>query len=318
MKKLLSAVVATAVVTLAFQSCDYFKHGGSGEATDSLEVEDSLQFCTASYQDTLRFEGDSMTENTVVEQDMQVDFPVPESEGPLADSIRVWLVAQVQSHYESEQASEGEVHSVNHLRVYKVGEEQEFVEAYAREGMKLMTDFAKQGIAEGFFASQSNDYKASVCLVTDKFVTYETGYYVYTGGAHGGFISGGVTFRSSDGCKMGWNLIDPAKYDVFIAHVKKDLCRYFDFEHEGKQPISEEALMEELQLWDDPDTPENELKYGLPLPAAPPCIVRDGISYVYQQYEIAAYACGLPSGVIPFDVIKDCLTPEALELCGLE
>jgi hypothetical protein len=35
--------------------------------------------------------------------------------------------------------------------------------------------------------------------------------------------------------------------------------------------------------------------YNIPVPKTPPYIIEDGILAVYQQYEIAPYAAGMPS-----------------------
>ena len=40
--------------------------------------------------------------------------------------------------------------------------------------------------------------------------------------------------------------------------------------------------------------------YFLPMPVTPPLFGKDGIIVTYQQYEIAAYAAGMPSFVIPY------------------
>ena len=56
----------------------------------------------------------------------------------------------------------------------------------------------------------------------------------------------------------------------------------------------------------DPDT--------LPLPVTPPYFMPDGLHVVYQQYEIACYAAGLPGCVLPYDSVAPLLTPAAKAL----
>ena len=46
-------------------------------------------------------------------------------------------------------------------------------------------------------------------------------------------------------------------------------------------------------------------------------MTRDGIAFVYQQYEIAAYACGLPSGTLSFEQVREVLSDEGRALLGL-
>ena len=45
----------------------------------------------------------------------------------------------------------------------------------------------------------------------------------------------------------------------------------------------------------------------LPMPVTPPLFGKDGIIVTYQQYEIAAYAAGMPSFVIPYNKAKGLL-----------
>ena len=40
------------------------------------------------------------------------------------------------------------------------------------------------------------------------------------------------------------------------------------------------------------------------MPVTPPLFGKDGIIVTYQQYEIAAYAAGMPSFTIPYDKAK--------------
>ena len=53
---------------------------------------------------------------------------------------------------------------------------------------------------------------------------------------------------------------------------------------------------------------------SLPLPSTPPFMTEKGYVLIYQQYEIAPYAMGMPGDTIPYNVLKPCLTPEAQKL----
>ena len=56
----------------------------------------------------------------------------------------------------------------------------------------------------------------------------------------------------------------------------------------------------------------------VPFPAWTPYPSEDGLVFTYQQYEIAAYAAGMPEFTIPFADLLQYLTPEAKALVGLE
>lgn len=297
------------MVGVSMISCDFFKKGGGGTTTDEP---DTLQYQTFSYKDSLTLTVDSIEGEANIEQCMFADFPVPEATGPLADSIRAWLVLQLCQNYSPswEEAATPESLGIT----YQVGEEQTFINVCASAGMKKMTDEVQELSTEGLLASYSNDCNVSVSVNTPKYVTYDVGYYVYSGGAHGGYLSFGQTFRCSDGRRMGWNMIDPAKHPQLVKLLTQELCEYFAADTEDKHTLSEQELWEHLLLYDDPDTPENELELGLPLPHYAPYLTEDGMAFVYQQYEIAAYACGMPGSTIPYDRIKPLLTEWAKKM----
>ena len=119
---------------------------------------------------------------------------------------------------------------------------------------------------------------------TDKFVTYEMKKYEDMGGAHGGTFISGMTFRKSDGRRVDWELFTKSMQDV----IKKGLKKYFEIN-------TDEELENSLSL---------ENTYMLPLPATPPVFTKEGVLFTYQQYEIAAYAAGLPSFIVPYDEAK--------------
>ena len=302
----LLAVAALAVAGFSCQSCDFLKKGGG--IADSTDV-DTLAFTTVGYADTLR------VEDNLISQSMKVDFPVPEAEGVLADSLRAYLREAIANHYFPSFTDSPDITPKDF--VYTAGQEQEYLSACAGEGMTMMVDAVRSAAEDGWATGYENGYTASLLAQTDAYLTLAEGYYIYTGGAHGGYTATGVTFRRSDGRRMGWNLFDMTKKAQIAALIKEELRNYFASE-EGTGPISEDQLMEELQLWDDPDTEENELEYGIPLPTSEPYVTRDGIAFVYQQYEIAAYACGLPCGTLPLEKVASVLSAEGRALLGLE
>ncbi len=70
--------------------------------------------------------------------------------------------------------------------------------------------------------------------------------------------------------------------------IKKGLKKYFEVH-------TDEEMEKFLSL---------ENTYLLPLPATPPVFTKEGVLFTYQQYEIAAYAAGLPSFIVPYDEAK--------------
>ena len=54
------------------------------------------------------------------------------------------------------------------------------------------------------------------------------------------------------------------------------------------------------------------------LPGNDPSFIKEGVVFDYGAYEIGPYALGLPSVTLPYEKVKQYLTPEAKELLGLE
>lgn len=125
-------------------------------------------------------------------------------------------------------------------------------------------------------------YKVRVEYITPEYVTLSSQFYQYCGGAHGGTIMEYATFRLSDGHQMGWDLLKGmARADIKRA-IHKGLMGYFEVK-------TEDELRDALLIFDSPD---------IPLPGAPPFLTKNGVEVIYQQYEIASYAAGMPNCVV--------------------
>ena len=165
---------------------------------------------------------------------------------------------------------------------------------------------------------QRKEYKESITpwdytmTVTKTFedstyVVFSDSEYSYLGGAHGGvFGFGALTFRFSDGSIVKGFLKDNVVKDMQPL-LKKGLKEYFN--EAGDDVIkTDKQLMENLQLSDD-------TKGLIPLPAWMPCPDEKGkgLAFIYQQYEIACYAVGMPSFVISWEDLKPFLKDDILE-----
>jgi hypothetical protein len=131
-----------------------------------------------------------------------------------------------------------------------------------------------------------------------KYVTYLTTYSEYQGGAHGSSYGTGVTFEKSTGRRMGWDLLKDTDKREFHLLLKEGLRQYF--QSMGMEVDTDEQLKEMLYTDDEID--------NLPLPSCAPYLTEEGLVFSYQQYEIAAYAAGIPSFIIGYDRLKPYLT----------
>ena len=155
---------------------------------------------------------------------------------------------------------------------------------------------------------------------TDTYVTYGCHQEGFTGGAHGYAISYSATFSKATGHQMGYTSVYDEKNNKYHIKdqtlfrnandpqlqklIKEGVKEYFSEMDEKK--ISDEELADMLQGVDDIN--------HLPLPNNAPGFIKDGLSFIYQQYEITCYALGMPNFVIPYDKIRPFLTDEAAAL----
>lgn len=135
---------------------------------------------------------------------------------------------------------------------------------------------------------------------TESYITYTTEDYEYLGGAHGSTTLSGMTFRKTDGRRFGYEMLRNTESDSFHALLRDGVKEYF-----GKQEMNGN-LKDMLMGVDNVDY--------MPLPATVPYLTDKGMMFVYQQYEIAPYAAGMPSFVIPFEKIKPYLTATVLKM----
>lgn len=152
------------------------------------------------------------------------------------------------------------------------------------------------------------EYDFTLAQVVDTlgYAVYLSEDYIYAGGAHGGVLGQGyLTYDKKTGKRVE-HVIDPDCTEQIQPLLEAGLIDYFTGS-DGTVPSPEE-----LRDWlfiDEGDP--------IPLPAWEPSPAEEGILFVYQQYEIAAYAMGMPSFAVPYADIAPFLTPEAKALLKL-
>ena len=137
------------------------------------------------------------------------------------------------------------------------------------------------------------------------FVIYNSQTYCYYGGAHGGVIgTGPITFSKANGSKIEHFLRDDAAL-ALQPLIRNGLLQYYS---ESGDTITDSQLSERLQI-------EGSV---IPLPHHAPYLnaTADSLVFTYAQYEIAAYADGMPSFILPVKALSDFLTPELRTLLG--
>ena len=168
-------------------------------------------------------------------------------------------------------------------------------------GKGKYTELSKENKETGSEMPFSKMYEIKKAAETDNYVTYTTDYEDFMGGAHGSRIFTGVTFRKADGRRFGYEMLRNTESEEFHALIKEGLKEYFE-----DPKMSDEKLKDMLMVEDGVDY--------LPLPISIPYLTDKGMVFTYQQYEIAAYAAGIPTFTIPFSKIKPYLTVTVLKM----
>lgn len=133
------------------------------------------------------------------------------------------------------------------------------------------------------------DSKISVAYQSDKLITMEIVRLDFTGGAHGMASDVFETFSVPDGISLGWNMFDMSK----SAELKKLVINAI------KQQYFNLTDGEENMFFDET---------SFPLPATAPFVLKDGVNFIYQPYEIAPYAAGMPQCSFSYNQIASFLS----------
>ena len=136
------------------------------------------------------------------------------------------------------------------------------------------------------------DVKIKKLYETDRYVSYLYTQEGFAGGAHGWYLMQGQTFRKSDGRRI--------DYDIFRAELMDELADLV------KDNIFTQYYESNTEDMGNLLTMENNDFF--PLPQSAPIFREDGVEFVYQQYEIACYAAGMPACVISYDLLEPFLT----------
>ena len=146
------------------------------------------------------------------------------------------------------------------------------------------------------------DIKFTKLHETDRYVTYLYSQEGFAGGAHGWYAIEGQTFRKSDGRRIDYDIFRAESLDELTELVKDNIfTQYFE---------SDKEQFESLLTMENNDF--------FPLPVNAPIFREDGVEFVYQQYEIACYAAGLPACVISYDLLEPFLTQAGRWLVNAE
>ena len=159
----------------------------------------------------------------------------------------------------------------------------------------VLTDFKENIIPDMPRIEDMSCYKAvkiKKLYETDRYVSYLYTQEGFAGGAHGWYLMQGQTFRKSDGRRIDYDIFRAELMDELADLVKDNIfTQYFESNTEDMGNL---LTMENNDFF--------------PLPQSAPIFREDGVEFVYQQYEIACYAAGMPACVISYDLLEPFLT----------
>ena len=219
--------------------------------------------------------------NDAGEFDLTIDFPEG-GNATLVNAIREYISESLGSTYGG-----GEEDSLQGSYSGDIADGEKMADYYfdlkVKEFQAMYNEMKQDGMPE--IPELASSTKITKDYETDRVVTYLFNSYENGGGAHGGAVGSGMTFRKSDGRRVAWDMFSSGKMQTVLRDGLKE---YFEVK-------TDEELASNLTLTET---------YLLPMPVTPPIFGKDGIIVTYQQYEIAPYAAGMPSFVIPYNKAK--------------
>lgn len=259
--------------------------------------------------DTLVVNTDSciLQEGKIVQCAISVDYPTEPNE--LSKNIRTILNEELANLYlgnmngdqiEKQESYKGDLANGN-LVIEKYCKDNF---AYLKSQMKDLKDADPRADA-----NMSYDIRLNKEAETDSYVTYHCFSYVYLAGAHGSTFERSFNIVKATGKKLS-QVVDTARVKDLQPILRKGVLSYLNQQSGNESQTENEEQITDAQL-NDYLFIENGI---IPLPSSSPYLAKDGVHFIYQQYEIGPYVMGLVSFTVPLEKIKPYLTGEALKL----
>jgi hypothetical protein len=259
------------------------------------------------------FQVDSISiehEDSMASVTISIDWPTSGSDS-LMESIRQYLCEELASS----PIQEGEPQ----VKYYDDGPAA--VRSTVASRYEELTASWKELKSDGYPGMELSFYLRSMLLENaEQYITYLTKSEGFLGGAHGFASAAGQTFRKSDGKRIGYQTAYNKKTESF---EQKDQTLFKDTMSPQLYALIKEGVRNYFKEFDESVVSDEQLKdllisvddvNRIPLPSAPPTFSKNGLSFIYQQYEIAPYAAGMINFDIPYEKVRPFLTPEAAAL----
>jgi hypothetical protein len=250
------------------------------------------------------FDDSISTGGLKLKQSYKADFPTG-GNPILVKNVREWINEELGGSYE------GKLDDAEAMfKFYAEAETQRDIELGGGSDADDSTDMNQTdsaNLALSFECYRSCDFKK--VFESDKIVSYKFINDSYSGGAHGSEQEMCMSFRKEDGRRLDMSMFTVDANDEFLhgAIEQAIASQYFDVPDistdEGKASLADNLLDEADQDY-------------FPLPETNPLFMQDSVMFIYQPYEIAAFAAGLPTCTIAYKDLneKGCLSATAKQL----
>lgn len=232
-----------------------------------------------------------------------IDYPL--GRDSLATAVRNYLCQELGNHYLPLINDEGNAKKYPKYSP-NANKDQNLVEFYGNGNFNYLQDQYKEmtsNIEDKDFKPQLNyEVKIKKTDDNDRYVTFRTTTYAYLAGAHGSAVDYSVNISKARK-KPVTTIVNKQKLKKIQPILRQGVLDYLNADAEEK--IHDENLNDYLFID----------KGIIPLPTRTPYLTKDGVHFIYQQYEIGPYAMGMVEFTVPYTKIKPFLTEEALKLC---
>jgi len=300
-KLFIPIIVMAALLTTA---CGHRNNSGSATDTDSVATDTAAAL-------TIDSVGLSR-EDSIVCVSISLDWPVSGGEA-LTAAIRRYICEELAAGL----TYEGKPTVID----YRDGKTA--VEATVGKQYQQLLDLWREDNSEGRpLDGMQMSYRLRVGKLeeTDTYVTYYSSSEGFQGGAHGFALGTGTTFSKSDGRRIGYK----SEFNTQTEQTEMKQQTLFAKPDDPRlAKLIKEGVRSYFQEFQDSTVTDAQLKDcltgvdnidSIPLPYNAPTFTKSGLSFVYQQYEIAPYAAGMVSFDVAYDQVRPLLTPEAARL----
>jgi len=250
-----------------------------GDKEDQQEKQQQLQFTRVSYC--------SPDSSVIAEAD------IPKRDGSVvADSILNYLhncFPHLREHRSGNRPQQG---------FERVG--QQMYETMRGEIDEFKAGFGDDEIPE-YALEWSQETRVTMVCNQPRYVTMLAVTSEYRGGAHGMHYVFGTTFDKQTGRSIDQSILTNTDSPEFKSMLQQKLLKYFT-DNDG----DENASLDEYLLV----SPEH-------VPIGNVSLTANGVVIMYQPYEIAPYAAGLPEVVLTFEQVRPFLTQQGLALINM-